>query len=77
MYYILHIHYGLAQISRAFSQGAMLPTLRDRCDPRACKNLLQHSLLWLGFIVLGIHCGLDQLWLGSIVVWMVVKLTIW
>ena len=45
------IHCGLAQISRAFGQGAKSPTPRGRCAPRACKNLLQPSPLWLGFIV--------------------------
>ena len=65
---VVWIDCGLAQISRAFGQGAKSPTPRGRCAPRACKNLLQPSHLWLGFIVVWINCGLDPLWFGSWIV---------
>ena len=59
------INYGLAQISRAFGQGAKSPT-------RAVAALLARvkiyynphpyglDSLWFGSIVAWIHCGLDH-----------------
>ena len=62
---VVWINYGLAQISRAFGQGAKSPT-------RAVAALLARvkiyynphpyglDSLWFGSIVTWIHCGLDQ-----------------
>ena len=44
--------------------GGQVANAHGRCAPRTCKNVLQPSPLWLGFIMACIHCGLDQLWLG-------------
>ena len=67
---VVWINYGLAQILRAFGQGAKSPT-------RACPGFallarvkkIITSLTHMAWI----DCGLDSLWFGSIMAWLVLQ----
>ena len=54
------IHCGLDQLwlgsnLTSLRPGGQVANARGRCAPRACKNLLHPTPLWLGFIVAWIN----------------------
>ena len=60
------IHCGLDQLwlgsnLTSLRPGGQVANARGRCAPRACKNLLHPTPLWLGFIVVWINYGLAQI----------------
>ena len=57
------INYGLAQISRAYGQSAKSQTraVAVLLALARVKNCYNPHPLWLGFIVVWIHCGLARI----------------